>query len=100
MEHRSTRNFRHIIQRPINLTYKIVPYAQKHVRDLDHIIRSDLDRLQANELHVRKEISTIETERKHNDNEKICVFVEFSLPKSTYATIALRELLSSTNVWK
>lgn len=96
------RAFRHIVRRPMNLTYEIVPYAYEHLRSLNRFIPSDLDLLQFDQPDSRGEQKSpkVETERTNDDKDRICVFLEFSLLKGTYATIALREMLSCTSTWK
>ncbi|KAG4070496.1 hypothetical protein HA402_005728 [Bradysia odoriphaga] len=95
------RSLHHVVL-PINLTYKIVPYAQKQLRDLDHFIPSELDLLQIHYQHQsrveKKQIA--EAEGKQDGKEKTCVILEFSLHKGTYATVALRELLNCTTTWR
>lgn len=73
-----SRTFRHVVQRPINLTYQIVPYAAKHLRDLNHFIPSELDLLQIDQHNSRREKkSTTETDWKGDDKNKTCVILEF-----------------------
>lgn len=91
--------FRHIIRKPQDVTYKIVPYDD-NCPDLDHLIPSDYDIIRMQRQSGEKDTtlnsnSTINMQMEHANNgvERICVIVEFSLPKSTYATMALRELL-------
>lgn len=93
---RHPRSFRHIIHKPQDLSYKIIAHDTKNIRHLDHLIPSDLDRLinRPRQPEGRQDPKKKKkTELTNGDDRNTCVIVEFSLPKGTYATMALRELL-------
>ena len=74
-------DYRNILTKPNDLKYEIIDYTDKN-KDLT---KSDWD------LMNHKEISEI-TETKTNLIYK-AVVIEYNLPSSSYATMALRELL-------
>ncbi|KAK0180099.1 hypothetical protein PV327_005775 [Microctonus hyperodae] len=70
--------YRRILQLPENLTWRIMNYKEIH----DELIRSDIDELRGNE-----------GPKDNPDGKYKALILEMSLKPSTYATMALREIL-------
>lgn len=89
-------DYRNILVKPYDMKYQLIDYSDK-TRDL---VQSDWDRMQEN-------LSTVEGDEKKQNPEEAkgekaageptdvykALVVEYSLPSSAYATMALRELL-------
>lgn len=70
--------YRKMLVKPIELNW----YFMKYNDESDTLIRSDIE-----ELNGEMEPASIE------DGKQIALILEFSLPSSSYATMALREIL-------
>ncbi|KAK0085544.1 hypothetical protein PV325_004948 [Microctonus aethiopoides] len=70
--------YRRILQLPENLTWRIINYKEIH----DELIRTDIDDLRGNE-----------GPKDNPDGKYKALILEMSLKPSTYATMALREIL-------
>jgi hypothetical protein len=87
--------------RPKNVSYEIIPYSEGD--NLDAIILSDLDNMNVklpqkviDEETKPSESDVVKTEESTAETTKVskkCIKFELSLPSSSYATMALRELL-------
>lgn len=79
---------------PQNVTYKIVPYNDSD--NVDEFIPSEVDKL----INLRKSLnngSSSSPNQEELPKDKKCVIVELSLPASSYATMALREIMVHQN---
>lgn len=72
--------YRRIMVKPIDLNW----YLMRYNSDTDALLQSDLE-------EIRKEQPPVSLE----DGQFTALVLEFSLPSSTYATMALREILKS-----
>lgn len=83
-------DYRNILVRPNDLKYEIKTYTEKN-KDLT---QSDWDMLKQNlKSHSNKDdISESEKEASITSEMK-AIIIEYSLPSSSYATMALREVL-------
>lgn len=70
--------YRKILQTPIDLSWKIMHYKERH----DNLIMSDLD-----------EMRNVPPPKDDPEGERKALIIEMSLKSSTYATMALREIL-------
>ncbi|CAG7834160.1 unnamed protein product [Allacma fusca] len=79
--------YRHLIQLPTEVSYQIIHYGSSD--NPDDFIPSDVDLLFKSRKHETEATKSKPDEPK----DKSCAIVEFSLPSSSYATMALREIL-------
>jgi len=84
-------DYRKIMVKPRNVTHKIIPYNDTD--SLDTFILSDLDLMKISPENVDADAPKLESGIPQPPKEKKAVVIEFSLPTSSYATMALRELL-------
>lgn len=82
--------YRKIVVLPTNVSFNIIPYNENE--SLDSCIRSDLDLLLNTDKDNGQTSNASSSEELPKD--KKCLHIEFSLPSSSYATMALRELLT------
>lgn len=82
--------YRKLLVRPEELSWSIVRYTQPN----DELIVSDLDALRAVKKSTHMKFDDVD-QTKSNDskNQYRAIVVEFNLPSSCYATMALREIL-------
>ncbi|CAL8139774.1 unnamed protein product [Orchesella dallaii] len=85
--------YRRLLIRPQNVSHKIMRYSDSD--PVDSFIQSELDKLSVKTQNETTESASNDTEDKTKD--KICAIVEFSLPSSSYATMALREIMLSNS---
>jgi len=76
--------YRKLVVIPKDVSYKVIPYSDDD--NLDTFIPSDLDRLNKSEVLPSALSDSLTKDKK-------CIVLEFSLPSSSYATMALREVL-------
>ena len=81
-----TGDYRYIVVKPNEVTYEIIEYTDK-TKDLS---QSDWDLIKPKEAEVKEDLETNDV----TDLPKFkAICIEYSLPTSSYATMALREIL-------
>lgn len=87
--------YRKLCVRPQNVTHKILQYNDSD--PVDSFIPSAMDKLSQGKSCKNGESQVDKPENGDAVMEKTCVIVEMSLPSSSYATMALREIMQSNS---
>ncbi len=90
--------YRKLIVRPENVRHELRSYFDGDC--LDDLIPSDWDKLNEKKKEENKQENDAKTTEKTKleEDQRKCLILEFSLPSSSYATMALRELLLEEKV--
>jgi len=86
-------SFRKVVVLPKDVNHQVIPYNEEQ-DNLDTFIPSDYDLMVQKEKPSAALPFPIETPL---EKDKTCVIVQFSLPSSSYATMALRQILDDTS---
>ena len=89
-------DYRNILVKPKELSYKLVAYSSSEsAKDLT---KSDWDVMQERLKQVGEEEAKTDVEGESESGELRALVIEYSLPSSAYATMALRELLVDEDI--
>ncbi|ODN04500.1 Pseudouridylate synthase 7 [Orchesella cincta] len=87
--------YRKLLIRPHNVSHKIIQYGDAD--PVDTFIPSELDKAQHENKMNNEAAECASNDTEVGTKDKKCVIVEFSLPSSAYATMALREIMLSSS---
>ena len=85
-------DYRNIVVKPTDLTYKIIDYTDKMI----DLTQSDWDLIKPQDTTDKPDLTDNESSAQNlNALPKLkAICVEYSLPVSSYATMALREIIN------
>ncbi|KAJ4761864.1 Pseudouridylate synthase 7-like protein [Rhynchospora pubera] len=90
-----TGGYRRVYQRPVDYTWEMIKYKN----DNESLAQTDLDIITGKVAEAEKKDESTVVEGSHIvPKEKLALKLGFTLPPSSYATMAIRELLKSSSL--
>ena len=83
-------DYRNIVVKPTDLTYKIIDYTDKSI----DLTQSDWDLIKPQDTTANPDLTDNSAQNLNALPKLKAICVEYSLPVSSYATMALREIIN------